>query len=145
MLVGEIGREVVKILDFGLVKLVGLAAAELGAEKLTATGMVFGTPVYMAPEQALGRLVDHRADLYALGLILFEMLVGAPPFYSEEGSAVLRMHLSAPRPRLAERGLAAASPALEDMVARALAVRAEERYATAAEMIAALDVAAGSL
>jgi serine/threonine-protein kinase len=145
MLVGEPGREVVKILDFGLVKLVGLAAAELGEEKLTATGMVFGTPVYMAPEQALGRGVDHRVDLYALGLILFEMLVGAPPFYSDEGSAVLRMHLSAPRPRLAERGLAGATPALEALVARALAVRAEERFATAAEMIAALDVAAGSL
>ncbi len=145
MLVGEPGREVVKILDFGLVKLVGLAAAELGEEKLTATGMVFGTPVYMAPEQALGRHVDHRADLYALGLILFEMLCGMPPFYSEESSAVLRMHLAAPRPRLAERGLATATPALEAMMARALAVRAEDRFATAADMIAALDAAVASL
>jgi eukaryotic-like serine/threonine-protein kinase len=145
MLVGEPGRDVVKILDFGLVKLVGLAAAELGEEKLTATGMVFGTPVYMAPEQALGRGVDHRADLYALGLILFEMLCGMPPFYSEESSAVLRMHLAAPRPRLAERGLANATPELEALVARALAVRADDRFASAADMISALDVAAGSM
>lgn len=145
MLVGPPGREVVKLLDFGLVKLVGLAAAELGEEKLTATGMIFGTPVYMAPEQALGRGVDHRADLYALGLILFEMLCGMPPFYSEESSAVLRMHLSAPRPRLAERGLAAATPALEALVARALAVRADDRFESAADMLAALDAAALSL
>jgi serine/threonine-protein kinase len=145
MLVGEPEREVVKILDFGLVKLVGLAAAELGEEKLTATGMVFGTPVYMAPEQALGRGVDHRADLYALGLILFEMLCGLPPFYSEESSAVLRMHLAAPRPRLAERGLASATPELEALVARARAVRADDRFASATDMITALDAAAGSL
>ncbi len=145
MLVGSPGQEVVKILDFGLVKLVGLAAAELGEEKLTATGMVFGTPVYMAPEQALGRGVDHRADLYALGLILFEMLCGMPPFYSEESSAVLRMHLAAPRPRLSQRGLPAATPALEALIARALAIRPDERFETAAEMLAGVDAAAASL
>lgn len=145
MLIGPPGQEVVKILDFGLVKLVGLAADELGEEKLTATGMIFGTPVYMSPEQALGRGVDHRVDLYALGLILFEMLCGMPPFYSEESSAVLRMHLSAPRPRLAERGLARATPALEALVARALAVRPDDRFESAAAMIAALDAAAATL
>jgi serine/threonine protein kinase len=145
MLVGQPGVEVVKILDFGLVKLVGLAAAELGEEKLTATGMVFGTPVYMAPEQALGRGVDHRADLYAIALILFEMLCGDPPFYSDESSAVLRMHLAAPRPRLAERGLTSAPAALEAAVARALAVKADDRFQTAGEMLAALDAAAATL
>jgi eukaryotic-like serine/threonine-protein kinase len=142
MLAGPPGQEVVKLLDFGLVKLVGLAAAELGEEKLTATGLVFGTPVYMAPEQALGRGVDHRADLYSLGLILFEMLCGMPPFYSDESSAVLRMHLAAPRPRLAERGLPSATPALESLVARALAIRAEDRFSSAADMLAAVDAAA---
>ena len=145
MLVGPPGGEVVKVLDFGLVKLVGLAAAELGAEKLTATGMVFGTPVYMAPEQALGRGVDHRADLYSLGLILFEMLCGMPPFYSEDSSAVLRMHLGAPRPRLSERGFAGATPELESLIAQALAVRADDRFQSAAEMLAAVDAAAASL
>lgn len=145
MLVGPPGQEVVKLLDFGLVKLVGLAASEIGEEKLTATGMVFGTPVYMAPEQALGRGVDHRADLYSLGLILFEMLCGMPPFYSEESSAVLRMHLAAPRPRLSDRGLARATPALESLVARALAIRADDRFESAAVMVAAVDAAALSL
>jgi serine/threonine-protein kinase len=145
MLVGPPGQEVVKLLDFGLVKLVGLAASEIGEEKLTATGLVFGTPVYMAPEQALGRGVDHRADLYSLGLILFEMLCGMPPFYSEESSAVLRMHLAAPRPRLSDRGLTAATPALESLVARALAIRADDRFDSAAAMMAAVDAAALSL
>jgi serine/threonine-protein kinase len=145
MLVGPPGQEVVKLLDFGLVKLVGLAASEIGEEKLTATGMVFGTPVYMAPEQALGRGVDHRADLYSLGLILFEMLCGMPPFYSEESSAVLRMHLAAPRPRLSDRGLARATPALESLVARAQAIRAVDRFESGAAMVAAVDAPAAYL
>ena len=141
------GGELVKILDFGLVKLVGAAADALGAERLTATGAVFGTPVYMSPEQALGRPVDARADLYAVGLILFEMLTGQPPFYSDDRSAVMRMHCAAPRPTLAARGLAAAdaSPALDGLLARALARRADDRFASAADMIAALDAAAAGL
>ena len=144
---GAAGVGLVKILDFGLVKLVGLAAAELGADKLTATGVVFGTPAYMAPEQALGRAVDHRADLYAMGLILYEMMIGRPPFQAEESAQVLRMHLAAPRPRLVDSGLDAASvtPALEAVVARAIAVRAEERFGSAGAMIAAVDEAARSL
>jgi hypothetical protein len=68
-----------------------------------------------------------------------------PPFYSEESSAVLRMHLAAPRPRLAERGLSGATPQLEELVARALAIRPEERFQSAAEMIAALDAAERTL
>jgi serine/threonine-protein kinase len=141
MIAGEPGREQVKVLDFGLVKLVGLAAAELGADKLTATGLVFGTPLYMSPEQALGRVVDHRADLYALGLVLFEMLTGEPPFYSDQASAVMRMHTAAPRPRLVDRGLAPelATAELEEVVARAIAVRPEDRFGSAAEMRAALE------
>ena len=65
------GWDRVKIIDFGLVKLIGDAAAAFGANALTRTGLVFGTPAYMAPEQALGRLVDARADVYAIGVILY--------------------------------------------------------------------------
>src|SRR5690606_25956401 len=100
--------ERVKVLDFGLVKLIGLAAAELGDERLTATGMVCGTPVYMAPEQALCRPVDARSDVYCIGLILFEMLSGKPVFWSDDPMALMRMQVSAPRPTLAERGVAPA-------------------------------------
>jgi serine/threonine-protein kinase len=149
MLVGRAAEHpgLVKILDFGLVKLVGAAAAELGADKLTATGVVFGTPAYMAPEQVLGRPVDHRADLYAMGLILFEMMCGRPPFQADESAQVMRMHAAAPRPTLVDGGLPVhqVTPALEAVVARAITRRAEDRFASASEMIAAIDEAARSV
>src|SRR5207244_9766713 len=70
MVVDMGGWERAKIVDFGLVKLIGDAGAAMGGAKLTTTGLVFGTPAYMAPEQALGRAVDGRADLYALATTL---------------------------------------------------------------------------
>ncbi|MGM0575627.1 MAG: protein kinase domain-containing protein [Myxococcota bacterium] len=87
----------VKILDFGVAKILG---AEAGATPLTRTGMVFGTPTYMSPEQASGRPVDGRADLYALGVLLFEMLTGSPPFQSENPMEVLYKHVHEPPPPL---------------------------------------------
>ena len=115
----------------------------LGADKLTRTGIPFGTPAYMAPEQALGRLVDGRADLYSLGVTVFEMLTGRPPFRSPDPMALMRMQASAPVPTLAsvDPGGAYRTPAVEHLVARALAKRPELRFVDAAEMIAALDAA----
>ncbi len=72
-------RDFVKLLDFGISKVVD-QAAELAATKLTSTGTVMGTPLYMAPEQAMGTVTDQRADIYALGVIMYEMLGGKPPF-----------------------------------------------------------------
>jgi len=145
---GEPGREYerVKLVDLGLVKLVGDAAAEAGA-KLTQTGLVFGTPAYMAPEQALGHPVDGRADLYALGVSLFEMLTGRLPFRSPDPVTLVRMQASAPPPTLASSapGRPWCTPALEHLVARALAKRPEDRFADAAEMTAAIELAFGSL
>ncbi len=66
-------------LDFGISKILDGEAA-VAATKLTTTGMVMGTPLYMAPEQAMGAVIDHHADLYACGVILYEMLSGRPPF-----------------------------------------------------------------
>jgi eukaryotic-like serine/threonine-protein kinase len=142
--VGPGGVEQVKILDFGIVKLVGeLAAAEVGTEQLTQTGVVFGTPTYMAPEQALARELDGRADLYAIGCILFEMLTGRPPFQGRDAMEILRQHVSSKPPTLASAGLGEGScaPALEALVARALAKKPEARFAQAGEMISALDAA----
>jgi serine/threonine-protein kinase len=147
--VGEPGAEYerAKLLDFGLVKLIGDAAADVGGDRLTQTGLVFGTPAYMSPEQALGRIVDGRTDLYALGVVLFEMLTGRTPFRSPDPLTLMRMHAAAPVPSLASvaPGSPWCTPAVEQLVARALAKRADQRFATAREMTAALDAAFVSL
>jgi serine/threonine-protein kinase len=142
---GEPGLEydLVKLLDFGLVKLVGEAAAELGDAKLTQTGIVFGTPAYMSPEQALGRPVDARSDLYALGVLLFEMLTGRRPFLGSDALAVLREHVSAPPPALADvaPGAPWCTPEMEAVVARALSKTPEGRFDSAAAMATACEAA----
>ncbi|HKO92110.1 MAG TPA: serine/threonine-protein kinase, partial [Polyangiaceae bacterium] len=89
--------EFVKVLDFGLARVLGQPST---AEPLTRSGAIFGTPEYMAPEQARGEAVDRRADLYALGVILYEMLSGKPPFQAPELVAVLIKHLQEPPPPL---------------------------------------------
>ena len=150
---GEPGRqyERAKLVDFGLVKLVGPAAAldvdAGGGSKLTQTGMVFGTPAYMAPEQALGRPVDGRADLYALGTSLYEMLTGRTPFRSPDPLTLVRMQAQAPAPTLASSALGRpwCTPELERLVARALAKRPDDRFADAAEMATSLELAFASL
>jgi eukaryotic-like serine/threonine-protein kinase len=83
--------EVVKVLDFGLARVAG-GSGDSG-EALTRTGSVFGTPEYMSPEQARGEIVDYRADLYALGVILYELLSGRQPFVAPELVAVLIKHI----------------------------------------------------
>jgi len=85
-----------KIMDFGIAKV----AQEGEGKKLTQAGMIFGTPQYMAPEQAAGGAVDARADLYALGIILYEMATGHCPFRSENVSELLMMHLTRMPPPL---------------------------------------------
>ena len=147
LLVDMGGWERAKIIDFGIVKLAGDVAAAFGAAALTRTGLVFGTPHYMAPEQALGRLVDHRADLYAVGAILFELLAGRPPFDHEDPYELLRMQVKAPPPEL--RAVmpdpAWCTPELAALVGGALAKDADHRFASAEAMTAALDDAFGSL
>jgi serine/threonine-protein kinase len=135
MVVGD----VVKILDLGLAKLVGFAAEELGADKLTETGAISGTPTYMAPEQVLCRLPTEATDLYTVGVILYEMLVGKPPFVGADVKATLRLQVGAPPPTLYPRF--PATPALEAVIARALAKDPAARFASAREMAVALDAA----
>ncbi len=142
MLVDMGGWERAKIVDWGLVKLIGDAEAAMGGGKLTRTGTVSGTPQYMSPEQALGRVVDGRADLYAVGVMLFEMLVGRPPFIADDPVGLMRMHVKVPAPRLDEvlpPGTPWCTRELVDLVDGALMKTLEYRFRSAEHMIAALD------
>ena len=143
LLVDRGGWDQVKIIDFGLVKLVGDAAAAFGASALTRTGLVFGTPAYMAPEQALGRVVDGRADLYAIGIILYELLTGAPPFRDPDPYVLLRLQAKAEPALLPDAPWR--TPALTRLVTTALAKDPDHRHASATVMTAALDAAFSSL
>ncbi|MHB8800721.1 MAG: serine/threonine-protein kinase [Thermoanaerobaculia bacterium] len=120
----------------------GLAKSTAVSSELTAAGMVVGTPAYMAPEQAIGRPVDARADQYALGVLAFELLTGRTPFRSESPFAVLDKHLrEAPPP---PSTFVPSLPASVDAVlARALAKQPQERFTTCREMVEALAGALG--
>ena len=136
----------VKILDFGLAKvpvelqLQGGASGVVSPQFLTKVGSLYGTPGYMAPEQALSEAVDSRCDLYSLGSILYEMLSGRPPY---DGNTVLELldnHLQTPLPLFRKRapGVSVPEP-VEAVVRRLLAKRPEERYKNPQELLVALD------
>ena len=132
--------ELVKVLDFGIAK-VPTRGAEGAA--LTAAGAIFGTPEYMSPEQAIGQPVDARADLYAFGVILFELLTGKRPFDSETVMGYLAAHLNTPVPAMADVAPGVAVPAeVEAVVARMLAKVPEDRYPSVRDAVVALEQAA---
>jgi serine/threonine-protein kinase len=121
----------VKILDFGIAKF-GVSQA-----RLTQAGAVFGTPAYMSPEQALGKATDGRTDVYALGVMLYEMACGRVPFSGENAIAVLSMHANEePEPLSARKP--DVSPELEAIVNKCLKKELEARYTSMAELAADL-------
>ena len=123
--------------DFGIAR----AVASSAGERLTETGVAVGSPAYMSPEQALGeRAVDGRADVYALGCVLYEMLAGQPPFTGATSEVVIRQHVAVPAPPLAAMR-AGVPPQVAAAVARALAKAPADRFRTAAELGAALRAA----
>ncbi len=147
MLVDMGGWERAKIVDFGIVKLIGDAEAAMGGGKLTTTGLVFGTPAYMAPEQALGRNIDGRTDLYAVGTILFELLTGRTPFDNPDPMMQMRLQVKAPPPRLdmLTRGAPWVTPQLSVLVDASLSKNPDDRFPNAQVMMQALDDAFVSL
>ena len=131
----------VKVLDFGIAK---VQMGELGTNDragpeqnvLTQAGMVYGTPEYMAPEQALGQPVDSRADLYALGVIMYEMLTGHRPFEADSKVALLGMQVTAPVPAMIVKCADCNVPLdVEVLVGRLLAKEATQRIGDARDVI----------
>jgi serine/threonine-protein kinase len=130
-LVGEAGRRTVKVLDFGI------SRVGEGAASLTKTGIVMGTPAYMPPEQARGARVDHRADIYAVGAILYEAVTGKPPFEGADMMATLAQVIAQEPVRPCTLN-AAVPPALEMTIQRAMAKNPGERHNTTLELDAEL-------
>ena len=112
----------------------GIARAADSATRMTRTGAVIGTPHYMSPEQARGRTVDGRADLYSLGIVLHELLLGRVPYTAEDSLSVGIMHVNEPVPVLPER-FAALQPLLERMLAK----QPEDRYQNGQQLADAIE------
>lgn len=129
------GPPLVKVLDFGVAKVGGAAT------KLTKTGMVFGTPHYMSPEQAAGQGVDGRTDIYALGVILYEMLTGRVPFEADTFMGILSKHMFEPPPALPDKSGDRDLGALSDVIMRALAKKPEQRQASMEVLVSELQQA----
>ncbi|WP_392671620.1 protein kinase [Streptomyces sp. LN785] len=121
-------RGVVKVMDFGIAR-----AMQSGVTSMTQTGMVVGTPQYLSPEQALGRGVDARSDLYSVGIMLFQLLTGRIPFDADSPLAIAYAHVQE-EPVAPSSINRAITPAMDALVARALKKNPNERFPSAAAM-----------
>ena len=124
---------VVKIVDFGVA-----AAQHQGDTQLTKTGYVIGSPKYMAPEQILGKKVDERADIYSLGVIMYEMLTGTPPYHRGDHMSVMYQHVQG-RARPPIELNPALPQGISDLVMKCMAVDKEKRFASMDEVNVALE------
>lgn len=123
--VDDDGEEHVKVVDFGLVKVL-----EGDDQSLTRAGLILGSPHCMAPEQIRGQDVDHRSDIYAIGILLFRAVVGTWPFHGDSSTATMIAHINQPIPAFAEANVDLVVPeGFENIVRRCLQKRPEDRYA----------------
>jgi serine/threonine protein kinase len=132
--IGPAGEDIPKILDFGIAKVSG----NDGQNHLTRTGTIFGTPFYMAPEQALGNPVDARTDIYAMGVIMYECFAGSLPFQGESFMGILTQHITSDAEPVAQRAAKAgrALPhGLADVITRCMRKNPAERYSTMDELV----------
>ncbi|MBX3214899.1 MAG: serine/threonine protein kinase [Labilithrix sp.] len=140
------GRDIVKVCDFGIAKITEKdesapdAAPRTAGAKLTTAGVLVGTPEYMSPEQARGERLDPRSDIYSMGVILYQLLVGRTPFLAETALAVVLKHITDPPepPSVIYPGV---HKGLEAVALRALAKSKEERFQSARDMRAAIKAA----
>jgi eukaryotic-like serine/threonine-protein kinase len=131
----------VKILDFGIAKVMGL---DPNGPRLTRTGMIFGTPEYMAPEQAEGKDTDHRADIYAVGCIMYHLITGQTPFVAESFMTMLTKHLmEEPVAPSARRPDLVITPEMDALILKALEKDREKRWQSMAELLEAVGVCPG--
>lgn len=134
------GKDVPKLLDFGIAKVSGAD----GNNHLTRTGTIFGTPFYMAPEQALGQAVDSRADVYAMGVIMYEVFTGSVPFEGESFMGILTQHITSeptPPSQNAARHGRTIPPGVEDIIIKCMRKEPAERYQSMDELVESLIVA----
>jgi len=127
-------RETAKVLDFGIAKILH---SDEEMSQLTKTGTIFGTPAYISPEQASGEHLDHRTDLYSMGVLIFRMATGRLPFENSSGLEVLVRHIKdkPPRPRDLNPSI---PPDLEDIILKLLAKNRDDRFPSADALIEAL-------
>ncbi len=118
------------LIDFGIARLQGVATG-------TVVGSILGTPLYISPEQAKGQHGDHRSDLYSLGIILYEMMTGTPPFHGDTTMAILMQHLHE-TPTAPELINPTISPELSAVILKSIAKKVEDRYSTASAMTIAI-------
>jgi serine/threonine-protein kinase len=138
VMVPEAGEWVqAKLIDFGIAKLT--EPERFGLAGIVSTTTVVGTPTCMAPEQILGHRADARTDIYALGILIYELLTGDPPFCGDSRVELEEMHLSAPPPRVS--AVAPVPAALDDVVIRCLEKDPARRYQSADEALAAMRAA----
>ena len=133
------GEDFIKVLDFGIAKVTS-EDGETGGKGLTRTGMIFGTPEYMSPEQAKGEKVDHRVDVYAVGVILYELLTGRVPFTADTFMGILTKHMfeAPPAPSTVVPGLEI-PPQVEAIILKALQKDREYRFQSMRELAAAIE------
>ena len=132
--VGSQGEDIPKILDFGIAKVSG----NDGQNNLTRTGTIFGTPFYMAPEQALGNPVDARTDIYAMGVIAYEVFAGSLPFQGESFMGILTQHITSEPEPVVQRAAKAGRqlpPGLPELITRCMRKNPAERFQTMDELV----------
>src|SRR6185436_3258788 len=135
--IGPNGEDIPKLLDFGIAKVAG----NDGQNHLTRTGTIFGTPFYMAPEQALGNPVDARTDIYAMGVIMYEVFAGSLPFQGESFMGILTQHITTEPEPVAQRAAKAGRQlpmGIAEIITRCMQKNPAQRYGTMDELVNAL-------
>ncbi len=129
-------KDFVKVLDFGIAKVKEPDGKP--QQKLTQAGVVYGTPEYLSPEQAQAAELDHRTDLYSMGVILYEMITGKVPFTSGSAVTILTMHVFTEPTPPSKAGSVPVAPEMERIIMKALAKNPADRYQSSAEFMAEL-------